>query len=55
LRLDLARAEHWIGRGAKPSERVAKLLKEPASEPEMADAPAPAAEESASVEAPDAP
>lgn len=54
LRLDRARAEHWIGRGAKPSERVAKLLKESVAEPEMADAPAPAAEESASVEAPDA-
>ncbi|CAN5159437.1 hypothetical protein BH24PSE2_BH24PSE2_20040 [soil metagenome] len=26
LRLDLARAEHWIGQGARPSERVAKLI-----------------------------
>lgn len=34
LRLDRTRAEHWIGQGAKPSERVARLLKEPASEVE---------------------
>jgi small subunit ribosomal protein S16 len=27
LRLDLARVDHWIARGAKPSERVAQLLK----------------------------
>lgn len=27
LRVDLERAEYWIGQGAQPSERVAKLLK----------------------------
>jgi small subunit ribosomal protein S16 len=27
LRLDLARVEHWMARGAQPSERVAQLLK----------------------------
>jgi small subunit ribosomal protein S16 len=34
LRLDRARAEHWIARGAKPSDRVAKLLKESGEGPE---------------------
>jgi len=34
LRLDRARAEHWIGRGAQPSDRVAALLKEAACETE---------------------
>jgi len=28
LRLDVARAEHWIAQGAQPSERVAKLIKQ---------------------------
>jgi small subunit ribosomal protein S16 len=28
LRLDVARVEHWIGQGARPSERVASLLKQ---------------------------
>jgi len=32
LRLDRARAEYWIGRGAQPSERVTRLLKESAAE-----------------------
>ena len=32
LRLDRTRAEHWIALGAKPSERVAKLLKEAAKQ-----------------------
>lgn len=27
LRLDLARVDHWIGHGAKPSERVAGLIR----------------------------
>jgi small subunit ribosomal protein S16 len=27
LRLDLARVDHWLARGAQPSERVAQLLK----------------------------
>jgi small subunit ribosomal protein S16 len=27
LRLDLARIDHWVARGAQPSERVAQLLK----------------------------
>ena len=26
LRIDIARVDHWIGHGAKPSERVAALL-----------------------------
>lgn len=30
LRVDRARAEHWLEQGAQPSERVAKLLKEAA-------------------------
>ncbi|MEK9785712.1 MAG: 30S ribosomal protein S16 [Arenicellales bacterium] len=29
LRLDRARAEYWIGKGAQPSERVASFLKQP--------------------------
>jgi len=28
LRVDRERVEHWISMGAKPSDRVAKLLKE---------------------------
>ncbi len=28
LRLDLLRAQYWLGVGAKPSERVAKLIKQ---------------------------
>ena len=28
LRLDLARADHWLGNGALPSDRVAALLKQ---------------------------
>lgn len=27
LRIDIERVDHWIGHGAKPSERVASLLK----------------------------
>lgn len=27
LRLDVERAQYWIGQGARPSERVARLLK----------------------------
>lgn len=27
LRIDLERVDYWIGQGAKPSERVAALLK----------------------------
>ena len=52
LRLDRARAEYWIARGAKPSDRVAALLKEPASEAEVAEAPVPTAGEAAPAEAP---
>lgn len=52
LRLDRARAEHWIGRGAKPSDRVAGLLKELAVEPAAVEATAPVPEEAASAEAP---
>lgn len=28
LRIDGARVDHWVGQGAKPSDRVAQLLKE---------------------------
>jgi small subunit ribosomal protein S16 len=28
LRLDGTRIDHWVGQGAQPSERVAKLIKE---------------------------
>ncbi len=28
LRLDLERIEHWTSKGAQPSERVAKLIKQ---------------------------
>jgi small subunit ribosomal protein S16 len=28
LRIDLARVEHWLGVGAKPSERVRDLIQE---------------------------
>ena len=31
LRVDRERVEHWISMGAKPSDRVAKLLKEAAA------------------------
>ena len=30
LRLDASRIKHWISKGAKPSETVALLLKQPA-------------------------
>lgn len=30
LRVDLERVNHWVGQGAQPSERVAKLIKEAA-------------------------
>jgi small subunit ribosomal protein S16 len=53
LRLDRARVEHWISRGAKPSDRVARLLQEPAAEL-VTDAPAPQAAEAAPAEAADA-
>ena len=28
LRIDLDRANHWVGQGAQPSERVASLIKQ---------------------------
>lgn len=28
LRLDMERVNYWLGQGAKPSERVAKLIKQ---------------------------
>jgi small subunit ribosomal protein S16 len=28
LKLDLERADYWLGQGAKPSERVANLIKQ---------------------------
>lgn len=35
LRVDQARAQHWLERGARPSDRVVKLLKEAAKESEV--------------------
>lgn len=32
LRVDLDRVNYWIGQGAKPSERVAQLVKEVSSQ-----------------------
>lgn len=31
LRLDTSRVEHWVSKGAKPSDRVAKLIKDAAA------------------------
>jgi small subunit ribosomal protein S16 len=39
LRLDRARAEHWISQGAKPTDRVVKLLKDAAKQAETMPAP----------------
>ncbi|MBK1617090.1 MULTISPECIES: 30S ribosomal protein S16 [Chromatiaceae] len=36
LRVDRARAQHWLDQGAQPSERVAKLLKDAAKQAEAA-------------------
>jgi len=36
LRVDRARAQHWLEQGAQPSERVVKLLKEAAKEADTA-------------------
>lgn len=36
LRVDRARAQHWLERGAQPTERVIKLLKEAAKEADVA-------------------
>jgi small subunit ribosomal protein S16 len=33
LRLDLARANYWIGVGAKPSDRIAQLIKQLTKKP----------------------
>ncbi len=32
LRVDRARAEHWIGKGAQPTDRVRQLLRQAARE-----------------------
>ena len=47
LRVDQARAQHWIGQGAQPTDRVAQLLKQAA----RAVAAAPAEAVAAPVEA----
>lgn len=52
LRLDRGRAEYWIGKGAKPSDRVAKLLKDPEAAAKAVETPDPGSEESLPVEAP---
>jgi small subunit ribosomal protein S16 len=36
LRVDRARAEHWIGQGAQPTERVAQLLETAAKQAQVA-------------------
>ncbi|EIC22188.1 30S ribosomal protein S16 [Thiorhodovibrio frisius] len=36
LRVDRARAEHWMGQGAQPTERVAHLLKTAAKQVQAA-------------------
>lgn len=36
LRVDLGRVEHWLARGAQPSERVGHLLKEVRATPAAA-------------------
>ena len=36
LRVDQARAQHWLERGASPTDRVLKLLKEAAKEADAA-------------------
>jgi len=33
LQVDVDRAQYWLGQGAQPSERVAKLLKQAAAAP----------------------
>jgi small subunit ribosomal protein S16 len=38
LRIDQDRVDYWISQGAQPSDRVAKLLKENASQAVQADA-----------------
>ena len=50
LRLDRARAEHWVSQGAKPTERVEKLLKDAAEQAETI--PAPTSTQSVPAEAP---
>jgi len=47
LRLNRERVDHWIGRGAKPSDRVAQLLKQKAEQLD-----APAAADAATAEVP---
>jgi small subunit ribosomal protein S16 len=31
VQVDMARAQYWLGKGAKPTERVAQLLKQAAA------------------------
>ena len=38
LRIDTERVEHWVAKGAQPSDRVASLLKEFAKGPEAIEA-----------------
>jgi small subunit ribosomal protein S16 len=49
LRVDRARADHWIANGAQPTERVVRLLKDAAKQAEQI--PAPAASQSVPAEA----
>ena len=44
LRIDLERADYWLDQGARPSERVAALLKQQRKTQTTAEAAAPATE-----------
>ena len=37
LRLDRGRVDHWVGKGAQPTARVAKLMKDAAKMAQMAE------------------
>jgi small subunit ribosomal protein S16 len=42
VKIDVDRAQHWIARGAQPTETIASFLKKAAAQPAPAPAPAPA-------------
>jgi len=47
VKIDTAKAEEWIAKGAQPTERVAKLLEIARSQPAPADAPSAGGDEAA--------
>ncbi|MEE9302518.1 MAG: 30S ribosomal protein S16 [Thiotrichaceae bacterium] len=47
LRLDQDRVDHWVSKGAQPSERVAKLIKENAGNSESSESKTEKTEEAA--------